>query len=55
MPTDDCVGVQRDQHLPPTFDIAGEGDPKEAITTRWAGSLRASFQHRQLLTKSQVL
>jgi hypothetical protein len=55
MPTDHGVGVQRDQHLSPTFDIAGEGYPKEAIATRWVSSLRLPFQQRELLTKGKVL
>jgi hypothetical protein len=55
MPSDDRVGMQRYQHLSPTVDIAGKGYPEEAITARRTRSLRALLQHRQLLTKGEVL
>ena len=55
MPSNDRVGMQCYQHLPPTFEIAREGYPKEAISKRGTSALRASPQHRELLTKNQVL
>ena len=55
MPSDNRVRMQRCLHPSPTVDRARKGDPEEAITARRTCPLRALLQHRQLLTKGEVL
>ena len=55
VPAHNRIGVQRVQHCPPSVDIFGKQNPKQAVGGRYLRALHRRFEHSELLAERQIL